>query len=974
MKRADGLEAPPAPSGGRCGGGDHDSRIERQLRRLAEAVLARPSRFIWPQVVLFLICVGYTVSSLDFVMDRNALLDTDLTYNQHYVRLRQTFPSEPDLVAVVESENPEKNRQFVERLAARLDLESTLVSPTNLFTDVFFKGDLPLLGRKALLFVPGTNLVELEKVLKDYRPFLMQFAGASNLSSLFGRINTLIRTAPRQADQNAESLVNALPALERIIRRGQESLSRPGSPPSPGVEALFAGGEAEAEGKKYVTFGRGRIYLATARPRAPLPEELVSPPSGFWGSLLGRGDNSPAAIEKRRRVLQEGITERSILRFRGLVAQVSTEVGGVNAGVTGMGVLDYDEMIQSQKDSTMATIVSLGLVAIIFVLGYRSAKRPLLATGCLVLGLAYTMAFTTLSVGYLNILTVTFVPMLIGLAIDFGVHLITRFEEELGMGRTEDEAMTLAMVNTGKGIFTGCLTTAGAFAAMTLTDFRGIREMGIICGGGLVICLVPMITLLPALLLTRNRSRFGVQAEVSRPVPIVAPAATETPDLRARLERVWLGRPRTVIGIASVVTLLSGMGLQRAWFDYNLLNMQTPSLASVQFEHKLVESADKSVVFGALIATNIQQAKVVEARLLQLPSVGSVESMASFLSDESPEKVRLIQSVRDTTEAIRFAPVEPRPVDLHDLSQTLWSLQGYLGLVADEVRLRGETNILHQVLSLKEALGSFRADLFRGSPTDREQRATKLGVFQRALLTDLRDTVETLRIQRGEGGLQVDDLPRPLRNRFVGPGGELLLQVYPRTNVWDREPQRIFVEEMQTVDPGATGDPVQMYYYTELLKQSYVEAAWWALGACVLLVGYHFRSASGAVLSLLPVGLGTLWVAGLMGWCGVPFNPANIMMLPLVIGIGITNGIHILNRFAEERDPSILAKSTGKAVFVSALTTVVGFGSLVLAEHQGIRSLGVVMALGTTTCMIAGLTVLPAILTLRLGAGSIRQG
>ncbi|MFM8793145.1 MAG: hypothetical protein ACKOFX_11910, partial [Solirubrobacterales bacterium] len=306
--------------------GGHDSRIERQLRRLAEAVIERPSRFIWPQVLLFLVCVGYTISSLDFVMDRNALLDTDLTYNQHYVRLRQTFPSEPDLVAVVESENPEKNRQFVERLASRLDLESTSASPTNLFTDVFFKGDLPLLGKKALLFVPGTNLVELEKVLKDYRPFLKQFAGASNLSSLFGRINTLIRTAPQQANQNTESLVNALPALERIIRRGQESLTRPGSPPSPGVEALFAGGEAEAEGKKYVTFGKGRIYLATARPRAPLPEELIRPPAGFWGSLLGQGDNSPAAIEKRRRVLQEGITERSILRFRQLVGQVSTEV------------------------------------------------------------------------------------------------------------------------------------------------------------------------------------------------------------------------------------------------------------------------------------------------------------------------------------------------------------------------------------------------------------------------------------------------------------------------------------------------------------------------------------------------------------------------------------------------------------------------------------------------------------------------
>ena len=126
----------------------------------------------------------------------------------------------------------------------------------------------------------------------------------------------------------------------------------------------------------------------------------------------------------------------------------------------------------------------------------------------------------------------------------------------------------------------------------------------------------------------------------------------------------------------------------------------------------------------------------------------------------------------------------------------------------------------------------------------------------------------------------------------------------------------------------------------------------------------HFRSITCVILSLLPVGIGTIWMVGYMGWFDVQFNPANIMTLPLVIGIGVTSGIHILNRYAEEHQPSILAKSTGKAVFVSALTTIVGFGSLMLAKHQGIASLGCVMAVGTTTCMVAALTFLPAILNL----------
>ena len=149
-----------------------------------------------------------------------------------------------------------------------------------------------------------------------------------------------------------------------------------------------------------------------------------------------------------------------------------------------------------------------------------------------------------------------------------------------------------------------------------------------------------------------------------------------------------------------------------------------------------------------------------------------------------------------------------------------------------------------------------------------------------------------------------------------------------------------------------------------MLKDSYVQAAEYSLAAIVLLVLIHFRSITCVVLALLPVGIGTIWMVGYMGWFHVSFNPANIMTLPLVIGIGVTSGIHILNRYAEERMPSILAKSTGKAVFVSALTTIVGFGSLILAKHQGIASLGSVMAVGTTTCMIAALTFLPAILNL----------
>ena len=137
---------------------------------------------------------------------------------------------------------------------------------------------------------------------------------------------------------------------------------------------------------------------------------------------------------------------------------------------------------------------------------------------------------------------------------------------------------------------------------------------------------------------------------------------------------------------------------------------------------------------------------------------------------------------------------------------------------------------------------------------------------------------------------------------------------------------------------------------------------YYSLGAIVIMVFLHFRTLTSVVLALLPVAIGSIWLGGIMGWARIPFNPANIMTLPLVLGIGVTNGIQILNRFAEEKKPGILSKSTGKAVFVSGLTAISGFGSLIIGRHQGIRSLGEIMSIGMATCMIAALAFLPALL------------
>ena len=886
------------------------SVAERLLLRLSRAVQRHPHWFVWPQVLLFIASLAYTGLRLNFSTSRDDLVGADKKYHRNFLNFKKEFPGQDDLVVIVESERPEKNRQFVERLGSKLEAE------TNLFTDVFFKGDLKMMGPKALLFVPEKDLTELRRTLTEFKPFVEKFATATNLASLFQLVNTQFRTAKRETNAENSSLVSALPALGRIIQQAADSVVRPGTPPSPGVAALF-GDSPEADQEIYITFNHGRIFLVTAHARA------------------------------------ENLNADAVVRMRELVTETQREVGGVNTGITGEPVLEIDEMNQSQADTMVATVVSLVIVMVIFIYGYRETGRPLKATLCLIVGLGYTMGFTTLVVGHLNILTITFAPILIGLAIDFGVHLVTRFEEELRQGRTEGEAIEKAMVNTGLGIFTGCFTTAGAFFAMGITDFRGIQEMGIISGGGLLICLVPMMTLLPVLLLR------GRQNVLDRNLAAVV-------DVRARLERLWLDRPVVVAGLTLGLTALAVWQSRVVHFDYNLLNMQSAGLPAVVFEKKLINSASNSVLYGVVVADSLPQAAALEKRLSRLPAVSNVRSMSQFLQGDETEKLKLIRAIKDGVADIRFAEPDRAGVDVPLLSQTLFSLQGYLGAASAEVTKEGDTNLLRQLQSVSDSISLLRKNMLG---QNNALSSAKLAAFQRALLDDLRDTFRTIQGQDDRTGLRIEDLPGPLRNRFIGRTGKYLLQVYPKDDVWQRGPQEEFVRQLRTVDPEATGTPVQLLEYTTLLKNSYVEAAYYALIAIAILVGIHFRSLTCVVLALLPVVVGALWMGGVMGWRGIPFNPANIMTLPLVVGVGVTNGIHILNRFAEERNPGILAKSTGKAVLVSGLTTIAGFGSLILAEHQGIASLGFVMAVGTTTCMVAGLTFLPSVLQLLMRWG-----
>ena len=294
------------------------------LNGLANAVIRYPRWFFFPQILLFGFCVWFTIWSpwkLQFDESRDNLVGGDKKYHQNFLKFKDEFRIPDELVVVVESEDKEKNRQFVERLGAKLEAE------TNLFMDVVWKGDLKMLGPKALLFVPESDLAEMRTTLRDYRPFLEQFSHANNLVSMFDLVNRQIRTARDEENAENAAMIKAFPALAGIVSQASDSLTREGNPPTPGITALFGGG-AEAESKMYITFANGRIYLVTAR-----------------------------AVNDQTNAV-------AVPRLRQLVAETLLEVPGLNVGVTGEPILELDEMAQSTSDTEKATIIASSCLVI----------------------------------------------------------------------------------------------------------------------------------------------------------------------------------------------------------------------------------------------------------------------------------------------------------------------------------------------------------------------------------------------------------------------------------------------------------------------------------------------------------------------------------------------------------------------------------------------------------------------------------
>ncbi len=858
------------------------------LRGLTRLVL----RFPWPFVALGVVAAVFamvlTSSRLGFRTSRLDLLNPESGYNRLWIEYINEFGDEDDAVVVVQGANRDEVVPVLE------EISRMLVREDQLFHAVLHEVDLSQIRRKGLHYLSTDELHGIERFLAKTDPIVEGDWAQLNLGNITADIC-------RRLENGSPEVRSATQAeLGRVAESLLQTLTQRGhyQSPWPGMPNLVS--TLSELGSEYLLTKEGRLGFVLLR--------LAGDKESFA--------HNTQAIEELRK----------------LIAQVEARHPETRVGLTGLPVMENDEMRASQKAMFKASVLSLVGVACLFIAGFGGVRHPLITVFALLLAMAWSFGYITLSVGHLNILSISFGVILIGLGIDFGVHYVARYLQLRNDHMDCDAALEQTSGGVGPGILTGAITTAIAFFMAAFTDFTGIAELGRIAGGGILLCCLAAFTVLPALVHLADRKRL----HKILPGPL---------DIHGWLLPLFR-RPQLLLIATALATILVGLGMGNLWYDHNLLNLQPAGLESVELERKLIAESDQSVWFALSICEDREELLALRDRFLRLESVERVQEIASLFPSDHEQKRPIIGRIEARLANLPERP--PRiPIDPPaELGRVLGRAQAAVGGSSRAVRIGRQ---------LEQA-----RDILRRMPLSECYQL--LSDYQHRMAGDLLSRLHTLRAMANPEPPQLTDLPESLVTRFVGQRGRYLLKIYSKANIWDMDAMEKFVREVRSVDPRVTGNPLQTYEASRQMKTSYEQAAVYALVAIVIVLYLDFRSLRYVALAMVPLGLGMVQMFGLLGLLDIPLNPANMIVLPLILGIGVDDGVHVVHDFRRQKGPYRMSASTASAVLITSLTTMIGFGSLMIASHQGLQSLGRVLTIGVSCCLFTSLVMLPAVM------------
>ena len=653
------------------------------------------------------------------------------------------------------------------------------------------------------------------------------------------------------------------------------------------------------------------------------------------------------------------VVDESLLAMRKVIAEIQAKEPTIEIGLTGKPVLQADEMETTSSDMNIASIVALALCAALFMIVFRGVKRPLFAVAAFLAGAALTYAAATIMIGSLNLLSVVFMLVLVGVGLDYGIHMIARYLE--GLRHMDSAASVRHMMRTATpSMLAGAAVSAGTFLIAIFVPMQGLRELGIISGVGLLLCAATMAIGLPALLLCFDKRGADDSKQLSFFASRTVNAHTHS---SAPLMR------HQMFVTVSLLAMVAGVVIawERVGFESNLLKLQAADLSSVSWQRRLQTEGGNSTWFGAVITDSFDKvAPLVEKAKLQ-PLIRNSRSVLDFVKADSPRRDQMRAVIAGASGA--FNANANASFNTNAAAQTALST---------------EANTKSKLLELAQRAGDRVESLANGANTAGAPAKDVAMIRNLALsLRALRNALETNEItaktradesialaafaaqqlQIGAGLSLRDSLPPAVRDSFSSANNQFAILLHPQEDIWEPGAMAPFVAAMRTVDPSVTGAPITVFESVQLMRASFLWQGLIASAFVLALLYLDFRSVKLTAIAFLSLLAGLGWTVGIMGLLKIPFTLANFFAIPIMIGLGIDSAIHITHRVLEGGLTHGFG-STRRAVMVTAITTTIGFGTLLFAQHRGLRGLGEVMTIASLCCLVSAVWLLPAMLRL----------
>jgi len=614
---------------------------------------------------------------------------------------------------------------------------------------------------------------------------------------------------------------------------------------------------------------------------------------------------------------------------------------GVTVGITGEVALAHEEIEAAITGVALAGWIAVALLLVILVVGVRSLQIIIATFLMLAIGIVWTSAYAMLAVGEYNTLSLVFLVMFFGLGVDFALHFSLRYQEAVNLHEGDRrQALVASTESVGGAILLCTLTTAIGFLGFWPTDYKGLADLGVISAGGMLVAAFLTFTFLPTF--------YAVSGRI-RPHVVDLPSAEQTVG--------WLIRHR--IGVVAVVAAFAGAAVMLAWqakFDFSVLALKDPDAPSMRTLRELqaeqiTNDYSLNVVTSSVPAGTVPhsteagalQARVLEdaERLRNLDTVATVTTPWNYLPTEQNDKLEILQELEQLLYSALVPTRRAQPPGGDENRRSILSLADRL--VGGDEKIRQFEDRLRSVAELDDQ---------------------GIGRWQVTVLEELVDELEWLKRAIYVEKVSFGDLPEGLRERVMSADGSYLTVVVPSRDVSEVEALREFIESVRKATPTATGRPVIEWGVGEIVINAFTEALIIALTGIVIVLFLTFRRIRDVVLILVPLVLAALLTLAFSVALGMSLNMANILVLPLIFGLGVDNGIHMVDRFNRAGNVShLMHSSTPRAVMLSTLTTVGTFSALALSPHQGTASIGELLTIAVMILFALTVFLLPVLLS-----------